>query len=117
VELLPVQDGRTVFREQRGGDAVTYRVELLEPPRRMVVRIADTGLPYGGTWTYDLAPNGSGTQLTITEAGEVYNPLFRFMSRFVFSQTASIDTYLRALGAKLGEPIEPEPAGSLATAP
>jgi Polyketide cyclase / dehydrase and lipid transport len=114
VELLPADGGRTVFREQSGHDAITYRVEALEPPRRMLVRIADTGLPFGGTWTYDLAPHDSGTELTITEDGEVYNPLFRFMSRFVFSQHATIDAYLRALGAKLGEPdpVRPEAIGA-----
>ena len=113
VEMLPAEDGRTMFREQSGHDAVTYRVEAIDPPRRMLVRIADTGLPFGGTWTYDLAPHGSGTALTITENGEVYNPVFRFMSRFVFSQHATIDAYLRALGTKLGEPdpIRPEPIG------
>lgn len=103
VELLPVEDGKTVFREQGAHDAITYRVEALDPPRRMQVRIADTGLPFGGAWTYELSPHGTGTELTITERGEVYNPIFRFMSRFVFSQHATIDTYLRALGDKLGE--------------
>jgi hypothetical protein len=111
VDMLPPEEGKTMFREQRGGDAITYRVEAVDPPRRMHVRIADTGLPFGGTWTYELAPHSSGgTELTITERGEVYNPVFRFMSRFVFSHTATIDGYLRALGEKLGEaqPITPE---------
>ncbi len=26
-------------------------------------------LPWGGSWTYELAPAGAGTQLTITERG------------------------------------------------
>jgi len=112
VEMLPLDDGKTMFREQGAHDAITYRIEALEPPRRMQVRIADASLPFGGTWTYELAPHGAGTELTITERGEVYNPVFRFMSRFVFSQHATIDTYLRALGVKLGEagPIQLEPA-------
>ena len=37
----------------------------------------------------------------ITENGEVYNPLFRFMSRFVFGHTATIDKYLEDLGQVL----------------
>jgi hypothetical protein len=110
VEMLPAEDGKTMFREQNGNDAITYRVEALDPPRRMQVRIADTSLPFGGTWTYELSPHGGGTELTITERGEVYNPVFRFMSRFVFSHHATIDRYLRALGVKLGEaqPLSPE---------
>jgi hypothetical protein len=106
VELLPSDDGQVLFREHGAHDAITYRVEAIEPPRRMQVRIADTNLPFGGAWIYELAPreDGTGTTLTITERGEVYNPVFRFMSRFVFSQHATIDTYLRALGTRLGEP-------------
>ena len=62
--------------------------------RRLVTRIADTGLPFGGQWTYELVPDGEGTRLTITEDGEVYNPLFRFVSRFVMGHTATIERYL-----------------------
>jgi hypothetical protein len=65
-----------------------------------VARIADTDLPFGGTWTYELKPEGAGTRVTITERGEVYNPIFRFMSRFVLSQTATMEKYLAALTAR-----------------
>jgi hypothetical protein len=126
VEILPIDNGRMMFREH-GSDAVTYRVELSEPPRRRVVRIADANLPYGGTWTYELAPGGGAggdtapltplTQVTITERGEVYNPIFRFMSRFVFSHHATIDAYLIALGKKLGESVTPENAATVPTVP
>jgi hypothetical protein len=66
-------------------------------PQQFVSRIADPNLPFGGTWTIDLKPEGAGTRVTITEHGEVYNPIFRFMSRFVFGHTATIDAYLTAL--------------------
>jgi hypothetical protein len=82
------------------------------PARRLVTRIADHNLPYGGTWTYELTPDGSGTRLTITENGEVYNPIFRFVSRFIMGHTASMESVLRALGTKHGETIAPEPAGT-----
>jgi hypothetical protein len=62
-----------------------------------MVRIADPDLPFGGTWTYRLTPKGSGTRLAITEHGEVYNPLFRFVSRFVFGHTATVDRFIAAL--------------------
>jgi hypothetical protein len=70
-------------------------------PRRLVVRIADPTLPFGGTWTYDITPAGQSCSLTITEDGEVYNPLFRFVSRFIIGQTATLDAYIKALNAKL----------------
>ena len=69
-----------------------------EAPRRIVTRVVD-GMPYGGTWTIDLEPDGSGTRVTVVERGEVYNPLFRFLSRFVFGHTATIDRYLKELAA------------------
>jgi ribosome-associated toxin RatA of RatAB toxin-antitoxin module len=86
------------WRERSGGDTITYEVVERTAPSRLVVRIADPELPFGGTWTYDLRAEGQGTRLTITERGEVYNPVFRFMSRFVFGHAASIETMLEALG-------------------
>jgi len=65
------------------------------PPKRLVSRIADTNLPFGGSWTYEITDDiADRTVLTITEDGDVYNPIFRFASRFVMGQTATIDRYL-----------------------
>jgi hypothetical protein len=58
-------------------------------------------LPFGGTWVYEIVPEGDSCTLTITEHGKVYNPLFRFVSRFIMGHTATIDSYLAALNAKL----------------
>jgi hypothetical protein len=96
-------DGRRQWWEEDAhGQKITYEVEEEIAAKRMVVRIADRNLPYGGTWTYDIAPapNG-GSELTITEDGEIYNVIFRFMSRFVLGYTATIKTYLRDLHAKV----------------
>lgn len=82
---------------ERGDNDITFEMETVDPPRRLVTRIVDRSLPFGGSWTYDVSPQEGGTRLTITERGEVYNPLFRFMSRFVFGHTATIDTYLADL--------------------
>ncbi len=94
-ERLPDSAGRTRFREIGGDGAILYEVETAEPNRRIVTRIADRSLPFGGTWTYELIPTGDSTTLRITENGEVYNPLFRFVSRFVIGHTRTIDTYLQ----------------------
>ena len=67
----------------------------------MVTRIADPHLPFGGTWTYEIAPTATGSSLTITENGEIYNPVFRFIARYIQGYTATIDNYLKALRAKL----------------
>lgn len=84
------------------GDAITYEVVESRPFQRHRVRIADPDLPFGGTWTYELQPDGAGTRLVVTEHGDVFNPIFRFMSRFVFGYTASIDAFLAALARRVG---------------
>ena len=82
---------------ERGDNDITFEMETVEAPRRIVTRIADRSLPFGGSWTYELSPQDGGTRLAITENGEVYNPLFRFMSRFVFGHSATLDRYLADL--------------------
>jgi hypothetical protein len=80
-------------------DGITYeRVETI-PPNRIVNRIADPNLPFGGSWTYEIEPAGGATGLTITEHGEVSNPFFRFVSRFIMGHTATIEKYQRDLVA------------------
>jgi uncharacterized protein YndB with AHSA1/START domain len=95
VELLGSEPLR--WREHSGGDAITYEEVERSAASRFVTRIADKDLPFGGTWTWELQPEGTGTRVTITERGEVYNPVFRFMSRFVFSRTATMERVLRQL--------------------
>ncbi len=51
----------------------------------MVLRIADPSLPFSGTWTYEIKPTGTGRELTLTEDGEVGNPIFRVMQKVFFS--------------------------------
>jgi hypothetical protein len=103
VELLPSDDQGPRFREHGKNGAVTYRIELSQPPSKLVVRIADTSLPFGGTWTYEFHPQDTKTELIISEEGEVYNPIFRFISRLFLSQTATIETYLADLKKRLGD--------------
>lgn len=87
----------TLRWRERGDNDITFDLETVEPPRRLVTRISDRSLPFGGRWTYELSPQDGGTRLVITEHGEVYNPLFRFMSRYVFGHTATINRYLEDL--------------------
>lgn len=105
---LPVKDGRPLWWEESQGQRITY--ELLEetPPIRRVTRIVDKTLPFGGTWTLEIAREPDGAVLRVTEDGEVHNVIFRFMSRYIFGHTRTIDTYLRDLGKKLNQPVEIE---------
>jgi uncharacterized protein YndB with AHSA1/START domain len=103
VELLAPSAHGPSWREHTRSGAITMQVDDAEPPTRLVTRIADDTLPFGGYWEYRVAPDGeAGSLVTVTEHGSVYNPVFRFMSRFVFGHTATMKTYLRALGRKYG---------------
>ena len=104
VERLPDRDGRMAWRELSSTGAMTLGVEEGDPGRRWVVRILDEDLPFGGTWTYELRPDGEGTLLTITEDGSVYNPIYRFVSRFVMGHDATMRAWVADLRAHLGEP-------------
>lgn len=94
VERVPDSAGKTRFREIGGDGTILYEVDTAVPNQRLVTRIADPTLPFGGSWTYELVPRGDSTTLRITEDGEVYNPIFRFVSRFVMGHTATMEKYL-----------------------
>ena len=66
--------------------------------------MADPKLPFGGTWSFDISPApGGGADLRVTEDGEIYNVLFRFLARYFFGYTASIEGYLRDLAVKFDD--------------
>jgi len=104
VEVLPDSGGRRRFREEGSDGAILYEVAQSVPNDRLVTRIADPSLPFGGSWTYELIPAGDSTTLRITEDGEVYNPVFRFVSRFVMGHTSTIDRYLLDVANHFGGP-------------
>jgi hypothetical protein len=115
VEQLSTSAGHAVWLERTGtgwnAEEIPYQVmESVAPaggaPGRMVARIANPKLPFGGSWTYEVAAADGGTVLRITERGEVYNPIFRFVSRVFMSNTKTIEIYLNALGKKFGETVQ-----------
>ncbi len=98
-------EGALRWREHGSDGAITFERSEEQRPRRLVTRIVDETLPFGGTWTYELTPEPDGTALTITERGYVTNPIFRFMSRFVFGHHHSQEEFLRALGRRFGQEV------------
>jgi len=101
-------NGKPSFVEESSQGSVRYVVELDEPPRKRVLRIADDSLPYGGTWTFTLTPSTFGTTLAITEDGFVKPALFRTLARFVCGYHATMEGYLSSVAAKLGETVTVE---------
>ena len=105
IEVEPQARGPVYFREVGKNGTINYELVEDVPAQRMVTRIRDTNLGYAGQWTYSFAPENGGTRVMIREDGEVSNVLFRFMSRYVFGQTATIDSYLNSLAKHFGEEI------------
>jgi hypothetical protein len=99
VDLLSERPLR--WKEHGSNGVITYELQQQQGPHEIVVAIADPTLPFGGTWTYQLRAEDAGTRLSITERGEVRNPMFRFMSRFFFSPTATMEAYVAALQQRL----------------
>ena len=83
-------------------------LQASDEPSRMVTRIIDEGMPFGGSWTYELREIEGGTDVRITENGVVYNPIFRFMSRFVMGYHGTMDAFLKHLNRKFGGRVDPE---------
>lgn len=105
---LPDKDGHEAWRQKVGGFNMPLVVLESQPPRRLVTKVdSPAGAAFGGTWTYELTPDSGGTRISVTEAGWIANPIFRFMSRFLFGYYGSLDGYLKALGKRYGETVTP----------
>lgn len=88
----------------QASSSVKTRVTEEQPPWRRVTEVLEEpGAAFGGTWTLIFESSGTQTKLTITEHGQVHNPLFRFLSRFTFGHRASIDSFLKALQVQLAQ--------------
>ena len=90
------QDGLR-YVERQGRDAILFDFAEEAPDTRFTSRIADPDLPFGGTWTIALVPEGTGTRVRIEENGEVRSPVFRFFSTLVFGHEGTMRAYLADL--------------------
>jgi len=95
---------RILSESTRDGGQMTYEITASVYPETLTRRIVGKNLPFDGSWTYVLSPASNGTTVRITEDADIYNPIFRFMSRFVLGYTGTMDKYLQALGAATGQP-------------
>jgi len=75
------------------GHRLPFKIVSQDRDVRLVTRINGQKLPFGGTWDYRIGAGGDGTTIMITEDGEVYNPLFRFVSKFIMGHTATLKKY------------------------
>ena len=89
----------------KGDEGLTYKIEESNAPAKLVTRVIDPHHNFGGTWTYEIQPAEGGSVLQITECGEVYNPIFRFVSRYIMGHMGTIDAALKAFAAQFHEQI------------
>ncbi len=102
------RNGHEVWVEDFGGMSMTIELTDVRAPSLMVTEIvADEKASWGGTWTYQVAAAGAGTEVTITEDGWLKPPLFRVMMKMMGAHS-NIDGVLKHLGARFGEQVTPE---------
>lgn len=65
------------------------------------MQIANDNLPFGGTWEFKIASQDNHTKITITEDGEVYNPIFRFISKYIIGHRKNVRLYLDDLSKEV----------------
>jgi hypothetical protein len=94
-----VEGGRHLRREvYKNGQKLTTELVESRPPWFLKGKIVDNP-QFGGSWTFRVEQRQETCSVTITEDGEVYNPVFRFVSRFIIGHTRTIDNYLVMLSA------------------
>ena len=107
VKVLPPDQGRDHWIEDLGHDqTMSFLAVRTEPvsasgTARRDVMLNDPSASYGGTWTYLISPGDSPqqTKLSITEAGFIKPPVYRFMMRHVMGMTANLDQYMADIKA------------------
>lgn len=90
------------------GQEVPFRTGESRPGEKLVRVIATDRLPFGGSWTYELADApGGGTVLTLTEDGFINPPMFRAIARWFIGLDATqrdfiahLQQHLAAAGGK-----------------
>jgi uncharacterized protein YndB with AHSA1/START domain len=109
VERLPDRNGHAMLNVVGSWGAAPTELLVVEPPVRLHTAM-DAGSFRGG-WRYELAPApGGGTLLTVTEEGEVLNPVFRAFMIF-HDNHATMMAFHHALARRLGGSVEPVKVG------
>ena len=103
-----------VWRETyKNGQELTLRtVSSVNSPasarRKSLIRTIpfDPRAGFDGTWDFEVEPPanpGEPALVSIGEQGNIYNPVYRFLARYVFGYDGSIKTYLTDLAKKYGQ--------------
>lgn len=99
IEVLEPSDRGLRYVERSDDGAIAFDFAEEEQGRRFRSTIADPTLPFGGSWSIDVAPKRGGSLVRIEERGFVRNPVYRFFSALVFGHDRTVKSYLSDLQA------------------
>ena len=103
MEPQPELRGHAVWREvPQRGEPVTYETVESLNERRLLRCVVDTDGPFGGCVTIELIRREDGALVTISERLKIKSSWFRYTNT-VSGRRERLDTFLRDLGALLGE--------------
>jgi hypothetical protein len=108
VKRIEDRNGHPLWEEKyKNGDTMRIETILVDAPKRMERRIVDQSA-FGGVWIYEVtsSADGKATTVRITENGEVYNPAFRLIGRFILGHEATVEKYLTDLAVKFDAKTE-----------
>lgn len=80
---------------------IAFRTKEETAPSKLVREIMGDDLPFGGTWTFDLAARGERTELTITEDGFIKPPLFRAIAQYFIGLDRTMKSFAASLEKRL----------------
>jgi len=106
-ERLADREGHQVWRERyRNGQELILQTAESCPPYRLVRAAIERDARE--SWEFDLQPTATGTEVRITESGDIPNPFKRFVSRYLMGHFKAMNNYEKALALRFDEPAHIE---------
>ena len=104
VTPLPDRNGRRMINVVGSWGTAPTAIAVWNPPSKL--RTEMNAGSFSGSWTYEIAPaQDGGTLLTITEEGDVGNPIFRAMMIF-HDNEATMRSFHEALAKRLSANVK-----------
>ena len=99
-----VWEALVIVQDDFEGVPITVLSE--DPPKRRVTHLEGENRGFGVTWETTLEREGLQTRVTIVEQGQTYNPVFRFLGRYVYGRGGRIEGVLDRLGNQFYQDVE-----------
>ncbi len=102
IRLETRPDGEVwTWNKDAHGQEIAFRTKEEQAPARLVREIRGDDLPFGGTWTFELAEEAGQTRLIIIEDGFIRPPLFRVIAQYFIG----LDKTLKDFTANLAKRV------------